>query len=225
VPLAELDRDVWTIDHPLRAGGLALGTRTSLVRLPDGGIWLLSPGPLDAPARERIAKLGPVRAIVLPNLLHHLYAADAAAAFPEARVYAVPGIEAKQPKLRIDERLGDEPPAPWRGALEQVALGGVPRMGEVVFFHPRSKTLFLTDLAFNLHPKDAVTRLFMRLNGGLDRFGPTRIFRFAVLRDRAALRASLERVLRWDFERVVVTHGEIVPRGGRELLRSAFAWV
>jgi len=225
MPFAEQDRDVWTLDHPLRAGGLALGTRTSLVRLPGGALWLLAPGALDSEAREQIAKLGTVRAIVVPNLLHHLYAADAAAAFPEARVFAVPGIEAKQPKLRIDERLGDAPPALWRGALEQVPLGGVPRMGEVVFFHAASKTLFLTDLAFNLHPRDFVTRLFMRVNGGLERFGPTRIFRHVMLRDRAALRASLERVLRFDFERIVVTHGEIVPRGGRELFRAAFAWV
>ncbi len=225
VALVELDRDLWTIEHPLRAGGLALGTRTRVVRLPDGGLWLLSPGPLDAPAREAIAKLGGVRAIALPNLLHHLFAADAAAAFPGARVFAVPGLERKQPGLRIDERLGDEPPALWRGALEQVALGGVPRMGEVVFFHPRSKTLFLTDLAFNLHPRDFATRLFMRLNGGLDRFGPTRLFRCAMLRDRGALRGSLDRILRWDFERIVVAHGEIVPAGGRERFRAAFAWV
>ena len=223
--LRELDRDVYVLDHPLRAGGLELGTRTSLVRLPGGGLWLLSPGPLDGVAREAIGKLGPVRAIVVPNLLHHLYAADAAAAFPDARVFAVPGIEAKQPKLRIDERLGAEPPALWRGALEQVAVAGAPRMGETVFFHAASKTLFLTDLAFNLHPQDFFTRLFMRVNGGLDRFGPTRIFRYSLLRDRAALRGSLERIFRWDFERIVVTHGEIVAHGGRELCRAAFAWV
>ncbi len=225
MPLAELDRDVWTLDHPLRVGGLALGTRTSLVRLADGGIWMLSPGPLGPVEREQVSKLGQVRAIVLPNLLHHLSARAAADAFPGARVFAVPGIERKQPALRIDERLGDEPPPLWHGALEQVRAHGVPRIDEVVFFHPRSRTLFLTDLAFNLHPTDAVTRLFMRLNGGLDRFGPTRLFRWSVLRDRAALRGSLERILRWDFERIVVTHGEILARGGREAFRAAFAWV
>jgi hypothetical protein len=131
---------------------------------------------------------------------------------------------AREPQLSIDERSATSPGL-WRGALDQVPIGGAPRMGEVAFFHPRSKTLFLTDLAMNLHPKDAVTRLFMRANGGLDRFGPTRIFRYAMLRDRAALRGSLERILRWDFERIVVAHGEIVPRGGREMFRAAFAWV
>jgi hypothetical protein len=37
------------------------------------------------------------------------------------------------------------------------------------------------------------------------------------------VRASLERILAWDFDRVVVTHGDVVEHGGAEALRHAWA--
>ncbi len=69
-----------------------------------------------------------------------------------------------------------------------------------------------------------VTRTFMRLNQAWDRFGASRMMR-SMIRDKAALRASLDRVLEWDFDRVIVTHGEVLESGGRDALRDAFAGV
>ena len=37
-----------------------------------------------------------------------------------------------------------------------------------------------------------------------------------IFRDRRAARQSVERILQWDFDRVTVTHGEILDTGGRE---------
>ena len=53
---------------------------------------------------------------------------------------------------------------------------------------------------------------------------PTPAFRLA-LRDRTAARASLERILRWDFQRIVPGHGEIVEMGAREALAEGYAWL
>lgn len=218
-------KQLWTVDHPLRVGGLALGTRTSVVRLGDGGLFIHSPGPLDGALRRALEQLGPVRAIVAPNRLHHLYVAENARAFPDARVYAAPGVARKQPDVRFYRELGDVAAAAWSGDLDQVLVQGVPRLNEVAFLHRASRTLLLTDLAFNVRKLDsAFARLFMRLNDGYGRFGPTRLMR-SQFRDRQALRASLERILAWDFDRVTVTHGEILETGGREALRDAFASV
>ena len=98
-------------------------------------------------------------------------------------------------------------------------------MNEVVFLHRASRTLVVTDLCFNVRHSDHLgTRLFMRVNGAYGRFGPSRLLR-SLVRDRPALRASLERILAWDFERVVVTHGEVLEHGGRDALRAGFAWL
>ena len=44
-------------------------------------------------------------------------------------------------------------------------------------------------------------------------------------KDHRPLRASLDRILAWDFDRVTVAHGEILETGGRAALRAGFAWV
>jgi hypothetical protein len=45
------------------------------------------------------------------------------------------------------------------------------------------------------------------------------------VRDRRATREALDRVLAWDFDRVTVTHGEVLESGGHEALRRAWAWL
>lgn len=62
------------------------------------------------------------------------------------------------------------------------------------------------------------TRLFLRIHGAYGRFGPTRLVRL-LLRDRAAL----ARILGWDFDRIIVTHGDVLEHGGQEAVRAAFA--
>jgi glyoxylase-like metal-dependent hydrolase (beta-lactamase superfamily II) len=206
-------------------GGLALGTRTTVVRLADGGLWLHSPGPLDEAQRRALEALGPVRALVAPSLLHHLFLRPAAEAFPAARVYVAPGLPEKVRDLRFDEVLDGEAPPAWKGEIDQLPLAGLRRMIEVVFLHRASHSLVATDLAFHVRRSESLfTRVFMLLNGGYGRFGPTRLLR-AQVSDRGRLRASLDRLLVWDFDRVIVAHGDVLESGGREALRAGFAWL
>ena len=81
--LRPITKDLWVIDHPLQVGGLHLGTRTTVVRLSNGGLWLHSPGPLSPELMNEIAALGSVQAIVAPNAMHHLYLAENIRAFPQ----------------------------------------------------------------------------------------------------------------------------------------------
>jgi hypothetical protein len=98
-------------------------------------------------------------------------------------------------------------------------------MNEVAFCHRASRTLLICDLAFNIGA-DApfATRLAFRAVGGYGRFGPSLLERL-IVRDRAAARASLERILAWDFDRVVLAHGHILEHGGRAQMRDAYAWL
>lgn len=221
----ELTRDVYVLETPFRLGGLELGGRCTLVRLPDGGLWVHSPVRLGAEARAAVEALGPVRFLVAPNLMHHLFVGDWAAAFPAARVVAPAALRGKRPELRIEVELGEAPEPAWGGVLEVVPLRGMPRLEEFAFLHRPSRTLLLTDLAFNVHQSPSwLTRAYLRLNRAYGRLASTWVLK-AVVKDRAALRASVERVLGWDFERVVVCHGEVRQEGGRAALREALAWL
>src|SRR5438067_2623191 len=166
-----LDRDLGVIDHPLRTGGLHLGTRTTVVRRGDGGVIVISPGPLGDADAAAIGALGPVIAVVAPNLIHHLFLAAALARFSAARLYAPAALAKKEPALRLD----GPPAAVADDRLRAIAIDGMPKLQETVFVHAPSRTLVATDLVFNVRaPAPWFTRTFMRFNGGFDRFGPTR---------------------------------------------------
>jgi hypothetical protein len=157
--------------------------------------------------------------------LHHLYLAQNIRSFPQATMHVSPALPAKLKLSFPYEILSNEPPALWRDEISQHLVGGLPKLQEVVFFHHASRTLILTDLAFYVRHSDSwFTRLFMRLNGAYGHFGPSRIFCFLV-KDRTALRTSLNRLQRWDFDRVIVSHGERLEHGGKQAMQTQYAWV
>jgi len=208
--LRELARDVWVVDHPFRAGPLSIGTRTTVLR--DGGaITLVSPGPLAEEDAAAIAALGAVRAVVAPNREHHLFLAAALARFSGAEAYAPAAVAAKK-RLSV----AGPPEAAATASLHAIPIGGMPRLEETAFVHVPSRTLVLTDFCFNLRPPAPwATRAFMQhFNGGFDRFGPTSICR-RMMKDPAAVRASVERICAEDFDRVIVAHGSVLETGGR----------
>jgi hypothetical protein len=224
--LRNLDDDLWVVDHDLKMmGGIAIGTRTTLVGLSQGGLFMHSPGPLSPELVDSINALGPVRHIVAPNDFHHLYVEENAKAWPEARVHVSAGLPAKLPDLASPRVLGDEAPGEWAADLEQVWMRGAPRVNEVVFYHPRSRTLVVTDFAFNLAKGGPLLlRLFLWLNGAAGRFTASRLMKI-MYRDRAAARESARKVFAWDFDRVVLCHGDVVDTGAKKKLEPEFAWL
>jgi hypothetical protein len=221
----ELDAGLWAFERPLSVLGLHVGTRMTVLRLADGSLFLHSPVALDADTRADLDGLGRVRFVVAPNKLHHLFVAAYRDAYPDAELWAAPGLREKRPRLPFDRVLDDAAPGAWKDELEQLLVAGIPYLNEVVFLQRATRTLLLTDLGMNFAPGGRLpTRLWVRAMGLRGGFGVSRLVR-ALVRDRAALRASLERVLSWDFERVTVTHGMVLQRGGRRLLRRAWAWL
>lgn len=223
--MRQLAEDLWVVDRPLRFNGLALGTRMSIVRLRDGSLFLHSPVALDDDLRAALLRLGTPRHAIAPNRFHHLFIGDYRRAFPQVRLYAAPGLPEKRRDLAFDAVLSDEPEPQWAEALDQACFKGLPVVSEVVFHHRPSRTLLMCDLAFNLGPEaPLMTRIALRMVGGYGRLGPTRVEKL-LIRDRAAARASLGRILAWDFDRVIVTHGTVLESGGREALRSGYRWL
>lgn len=223
--LRDLAPDLWVAERPLPLIVGDVGTRMTVIRLADGGLWVHSPVRLDAATRQALDTVGRVRAVVAPSKVHHLFVGDYITGYPGACVYGAPGLAEKRKDLRFHGVLGDEAPPEWSGQIEQHVFRGAPAINEVVFFHPRTRTLILTDLAFNVPAEKASgARLFHWLVGARGRFGPHRMVR-VLIRDRRAARASVDRVLRWDFDRVMVTHGEIIETAGRARVEAAFAFL
>ena len=210
---------------PFRMGGMELGGRMTVVRLPDGGLWLHSPVKLDEATRAAVDALGPVRFLVAPNVMHHVHLGAWAAAYPGAKVVAPAGLRRKRPELRLDAELGDTPEPGYAAVFSQQWMRGMPKLDEFAFLHRPSRTLLVTDLVFNIRESSSwLTRTYLKLCRTYGKLAPTLLLK-SMVKDRPALRASLDTVLGWDFERVVVCHGEVLERGGREALRDGFAWL
>ena len=222
--------DVWEIRKPLRLLGLDLGVRMTISRLSaasGGGLLLHSPVRLSAETRETLANLGTVRYIVAPNTMHHLFVGPYFGAYPNARVYAAPGLQSKRPELAFHEVLGDRAPAEWAQDFEQLIFAGTRKIfNEVVFFHKATRTLIVTDLVFNVtRPRTAWEKGYLSLMGlKTSAPGVSRLVRLMIA-DRKAARRSLETLLSWQPERLVMAHGEVVRSGATQALQNAFSWL
>lgn len=223
--LKQLDHSLWIAEQPLRFGGVELGARMTVVGLPDKKLLLHSPiRPTDELVRE-VRSLGTVAALVAPNRFHHLFAAPWLEACPEASLFVAPGLPAKRPDLPVAGVLSGRAEIMWKGILEQIVLDGIPLTNEVVFFHPGSRSLIATDLAFHVgREQPPLTRWAFRMIGAYGRLTPSFLER-VLIRDRAGFRASLLRILDWPFERVIVAHGAVLETGGREALARGYSWL
>jgi hypothetical protein len=205
--------------------GLAIGRQIVAVRLAGGGLWIHSPIPVTPDLRSELAALGEIRHVVGPNCYHDECLREFQAEYPTALFHAAPGLAAAKRDVQFGAELSDTPHPDWAGTLEQHRVRGMPRMNEVVFFHAASRSLIIADLAFNLGPDGPwLLGLLMRANGIWGRFGPSRFCK-SLMRDKAAVRASLDFILRWDFDRVIVGHGRNIETGGKAVFREAFAFL
>lgn len=217
---------IWLAEYPVRFRGMDLRSRMTVVRLRDGRILLHSPCDIDEAGRHALEALGEVAFLVAPGSFHHLHVPSAQAAFPGAETYICPGVERKQPELEFDWILGDRSPAAWERDLDQALVRGNRWIWEVAFFHRTSGTLILVDLVENYGDGTP------GVHWGLELWWkavfhmwnhpkPAPEYQMG-WRDRKAARASLERILEWDFQRVILAHGDLIETDAQAILRAAW---
>lgn len=215
---------LWVVEQPLRFLGIQMGCRMTVLRLGDGTLLLHSPVRHDASLQAAVEAEGTVSWVLAPNKFHHLFVKDWVEALPDAELALSPGLVEKRKDLEAALVLGRER-APWGEEIEVCAVEGIPMIEEWVLFHRPTSTLVITDLAFHLDDEcPASARFLGRMGGTYGQLAPTRLERL-MMRDKAALRASLERILEWPFDRVVMAHGSIVESGGREALADGYGWL
>lgn len=224
--LQEVAPDLFTaVDILALPGGFKMPVRMSAVRLPRGGLLVHSPIALTDGRLVSVARLDAVEYVLAPNCLHHRFVAPWLARFAGAKLYGAPGLADKRSDLRFAGVLGEGAPPPWAPVLDQILIAGAPSLNESVFFHRPTRTLLVTDLLFNiLRPANFITGLILGITGTRGRLAMSRLWR-RYTKDRAALRTSVERVLDWDFERILPAHGDIVegPRT-KDRARAALTW-
>ncbi|HEX9997044.1 MAG TPA: DUF4336 domain-containing protein [Abditibacterium sp.] len=222
--LRQLHADLWVAEMPFRLLGTQIGSRSTIVRLPNGDLWVHSPIGLLPSLQSELEKLGKVRWIVAPNTFHYLHVAEWAKAFPDAQICAVPGLK-PLPEVHVSRILGDESEPEWQEFLDQTLFRGSIMATEGVWCHRPSQTLILTDTLIHIPAKrDKWTRRVGKMLGVYESWRPSRYFKLSI-RDRKSARRSVETILSWDFERIIIAHGPICETDAKNVLRRAYQFL
>jgi hypothetical protein len=216
---------IWTRDYPVKLAMCPFNARMSVIRLEDGRLMLHSPCDIDDGTAAAISRLGNVCYIVAPGSFHHMHVTSAQRAFPNAQTFICPGIERKVPSLQLDWILGPRSPAAWSDTIDQVLIRGAIFMWEVAMLHKPSKTLLLVDAIeyFTDRTEDVSWQLKVcwKLLRMWNKPKPAPEYQFG-WKDKVAARASLERILEWDFDKIILSHGDNILANAKQTARRAW---
>lgn len=214
-PIAE---NLWLLPYPLRALGANVRRNVTIARLRGGKLVIHSTAPFTAEDVAAIRALGEPGWLLEGILRHDTFAKEGRMAFPGIPYLAPPGFSAlvgfsTEPIVPV--------PAEWAGELTALEVEGAPEFRDTALLHAPSRTLILTELVFNFGPLEPLwTRLLLKLAVGSEHHpGMSRPFKAAV-KDRAAFRHSVATILDWDFDRVIVGHGDVIETDGKARLRA-----
>jgi hypothetical protein len=192
---------VYTADRPFFWNKIDVGCRMTVIELPVEGssvpdLWVHSPVFLDGPLQALLQKIGNVRYVVSPNYEHVKFASQWAMAYPDAEMWACPGMMRREPETRWTKEIptGARCDELWPGIqalhsnCEVNPFTGKPFFNEVVFYHISTKTLLTTDLYWNYPAFDGIT------NSNLESSGATGPWELAPAVDSIPLGSKLWKV-------------------------------
>jgi hypothetical protein len=215
-PLAE---NLWLLAYPLRMFGADLRRNVTLIRLRSGKVIIHSTAPFTSEDVGAIRALGEPGWLLDCVLRHDTFAKEGREAFPEIPYLAPAGFSgvvgfSTEPIVPV--------PVEWNGEVLALEIQGAPKASDTALLHVPSRTLILTELVFNFGDHEPVwTELLLRVAVGSEHHpGMSRPMNAGVT-DEAAFKGSVETILSWDFDRVIVGHGDVIEFDGKAKLRAA----
>jgi hypothetical protein len=219
--------NIFVVDGPpVRAVGVRFTTRMIIVKFADGSIWVNSPVSVPLDMFDRIMALGPVRYLVAPTRMHVWRLEEWHALFPEAELWGPPQIPSQFKRLPFAGLLGDAPPQAWGYDLDQLVFKGNFFVDEVFFFHEKSCTVILADFIQNrpiTKGKPFLNALY-KLAGVAYPGGVAVDIRLSFT-NRKLARRSLEKLLSWDFDKLIIAHGVCIEKDAKPFVERAFRWL
>jgi hypothetical protein len=226
--LKEFADGIWIMDGPVvNDTGEMFTTRMTAVKLSGGAIWVGSPVPASFAEIGEIASLGPIKYLVAATPRHVWRLEGWHTLFPEAQLWASPHtlMTLKNVDLPMTRTLDDEPPAEWSQDLDQLVFHGNPLLEEVMFFHKRSRTLIMDDLIqIGSLYKGPFRSALIKIGGVAEPGGVPNAVRM-MFTDRSRARQSLERLLAWDFDKLIIAHGPCKQEGAKRFVQELFDWL
>ncbi len=223
-------KSLWLVDGPnVRDMGMMFTTRMTVVKLASGSVWVESPVSVPPDTLERITELGPVRYLVAATPRHFWRLESWHALFPEAQLWSsrTTRLTLKKLSLPVTGVLGDVPPQAWADDFDQLVFKGNPLLDEVLFFHKLSGTVILGDL-IQIHPRvkgEPIRNALFKLEGVASPDGGVGLDIRLTFTNRMLARRSLETLLSWDFDKLIIAHGPCIEKDAKPFVERAFRWI
>jgi len=152
--------------------------------------------------------------------------------YPAAKVIGVEALEAKKKDvLTFDGLYGKDAPNTTYGfepEITAVYFSGFANK-DVAFYHAPSRTLIVADLLFNLPGTEQYSKSKASSKVPIfGTFGPHgkvhKHFLWSQGEDKRAMKHDAQTVAQWDFERVIMCHGDVIEKDGNAAWREAYKW-
>ena len=240
-----------TLSTPFaRFGLMKVGGRATIVKLKTGALAVFSPVALTDGVQSKIQSMGGnVKYISAMDIEHHIFITPWAKAYPQAEVIGVEGLPEKREKdaatkgirfshvftqsnkkdMRISEEFDDEFEYEYIHAHANK---------ELVYYHKPTKTMIQADFIFNLPAHEQysksgelatsgiLTKLFASvMHTQKDAIWQRRFLWYALgAKDRAAFSESVNRMKRWDLQRIIPSHGDVIEPGAQGVFDKITLW-
>ncbi len=218
-PIQNLSDRVWRVEGDLDLGPLK--RVMTIAKRSDGTLVLHNPMALDDAGMSAIEGWGKVARLSIPTGFHRLDAKVFADRYPDAELICPAGARSRIEQVAKVARTYDEVPADPAVRFETLD-GSKQREGILVVQDGSGTTVVLADVVFNMpHTSGFHGFVFRYVTGSSGGPKVSRIARLAVVSDRTAVRAHLERLAGIpDLRRVVVSHHEVIDADPAGVLRN-----
>ena len=149
--------------------GASLQTRMAVIKLTDESLLIYSPISLNTDIQRQLAQLGSVSCVISPNKIHNQALEDYETFYPEAKIFASPGLLERKPNIKYARVLNDEPEKEWKEDIDQVLTKGNVFFSEAIFYHKLSKTLLVCDFVENINKSTSSKMAFFKLFGAKEK--------------------------------------------------------
>jgi hypothetical protein len=214
--MRHLGENIWSLRFPFRILGMDFGRVVTVFRLSSGKLVIHSTAPFSERDVAAIKELGKPGWLLDGTLLHDTFAKEGRDAFAGIPYLAPTGFEKAS---GVTTAPLTPTPAEWGSELEVIAIGGMPKTCPHIFFHRASRTLHVCDMFFNFpHARPILMRFMLRYLVGLPKLAGVGRFYRRLIKDHDAYIESTRPILDWDFQRMIVAHGEIVENNAKQIL-------
>lgn len=201
-----------------------VGGRTTIIRLPDGTLFVHAPLALTAPLKAAIDDIGRVTVVAAPNTEHVDFVAQWAHFYPDAVYLCPPGRIDKLSAIPFTRELSATnipDPTLSDADIAQYFIPQAPFFNETIFLHRPTKTLLVTDFFWAYPSGPDVPRNTRAFGWGMNTLYKP-VYDRLLVNDRPSFAALLERLLAENFCRIIPCHGDIIETDGHAKLRAFY---